>query len=160
MVLNSMVWTGTRIIAPALGAMTVDWLDIHTAIFLSAPGFLVLSMVSQTLKLPDLERARGSIAEEMMLGFRFIRSSPIFSFLIGMTFFNSMFGMSYVFLMPEFANQVLEVGSSKIGWLLGASGVGGFTGLILAGNLGWVQQRGRMRWTPKFGQVAKRESRS
>ena len=142
-VLNSMVWTGTRIIAPALAAMIVDRLDIHTAIFISASGFLVLSLVSQTLRLPDLERARGSVAKEMMLGFRFIRSSPIFSFLIGMTFFNSMFGMSYVFLMPEFANQVLGVGSSKIGWLLGASGAGGFTGLILAGNLGRVRQKGR-----------------
>jgi len=48
---------------------------------------------------------------------------------------NSLFGMSYVFLMPVFAKDVLDVGAEKIGLLLGASGVGAIIGTWYIGNL-------------------------
>ena len=142
--LNSVVWTGTRIFAPAVAGLIIGQTNISTAIFVSAAGFLVLSLVSQTLKLPPLERARGNVFKEMMTGFLFIKRSPIFSFLIGMTFFNSMFGMSYIFLMPVFASEVLEVGAVKIGWLMGAAGVGALSGIFIASNLGNVEHKGRL----------------
>ena len=44
-------------------------------------------------------------------GMAFIGKNSIFAFLIGMTFFNSFFGMAYVLLMPVFAVDVLEVGA-------------------------------------------------
>ena len=139
-VLISMVWTGTRIVAPTVAALIIGRAGIATAIFVSASGFLILSLVSQTLRIPPVERARGSVLKEMVAGFLFIKRSSIFSFLIGMTFFNSMFGMSYVFLMPVFANEVLEVGPEKIGLLIGASGTGAFIGIIISANLGRIQQ--------------------
>ena len=142
--LNSVVWTGTRIFAPAVAGLIIGQINISTAIFVSAAGFLVLALVSQTLKLPPLERARGNFFKEMMAGFLFIKRSPIFSFLIGMTFFNSMFGMSYIFLMPVFAREVLDVGAVKIGWLMGAAGVGALAGIFIASNLSKVEHKGRL----------------
>ena len=142
--LNSVVWTGTRIFAPAVAGLIIGQTNISAAIFVSAAGFLVLSLVSQTLKLPPLERARGNVFKEMMTGFLFIKRSPIFSFLIGMTFFNSMFGMSYIFLMPVFASEVLEIGAVKIGWLMGAAGVGALSGIFIASNPGNVEHKGRL----------------
>ena len=142
--LNSVVWTGTRIFAPAMAGLIIGQTNISTAIFVSAAGFLVLSLVSQTLKLPPVERARGNVFKEMMTGFLFIKRSPIFSFLIGMSFFNSMFGMSYIFLMPVFAREVLDVGAVKIGWLMGAAGVGALSGIFIASNLSKVEHKGRL----------------
>jgi MFS family permease len=43
--------------------------------------------------------------------------------------------MSYVFLMPVFAKDVLDVGAEKVGWLLGVSGVGAIIGTSYIGNL-------------------------
>ena len=143
-VLNSVVWTGTRIFAPALAGIIIGRANISTAIFISAAGFLVLSLVTQTLRLPPMERARGNVFKEMMTGFLFIKRSPIFSFLIGMTFFNSMFGMSYIFLMPVFAKDVLEVGAVKIGWLMGAAGLGALCGIVVSANLIKVEHKGRL----------------
>ena len=140
--LNSVAWTGTRIVAPAMAGLIIGGTSIATVIFISAAGFLVLSIVSQTLKMPPVERASGSMFKEMAVGFLFIKRSPVFSFLIGMTFFNSMFGMSYIFLMPVFANEVLEVGPQRIGLLIGASGVGALAGIVVAANLGKYQQKG------------------
>ena len=143
-VLNSVIWTGTRIVAPAMAGVIIGRTNIATAIFISAAGFLILSLVSRRLKLPPLQRAKGRVMNEMLEGFLFIKSNPIFSFLIGMSFFNSMFGMSYILLMPIFAKEVLEVGPEKLGWLFGVSGIGSLLGTVVAGNLGSRLYNGKM----------------
>ena len=140
--LNSSVWTGTRIFAPAIAGVIVGQTDISTAIFISAAGFLILSLASQMIRVPHAERARGSVLKEMGAGFAFIRRNRIFSILIGMTFFNSFFGMSYVFLMPAFADEVLEVGPEKIGLLIGAAGIGALVGILISANLGKFRYKG------------------
>ena len=142
--LNSSVWTGTRIFAPAIAGVIVGRAEISTAIFVSAAGFIFLALVAQTLAMAPVERARGGVLDEIMVGFRFVRGHRIFLILIGMTFFNSMFGISYVFLMPAFADEVLQIGPEKLGWLMGVAGTGGLTGIILGVILsrkrykGWV----------------------
>ncbi len=52
-----------------------------------------------------------------------------------LTFCNSMFGMAYIGLMPVFAKEVLDVGAERVGWLLGASGVGAILGTWFVGSL-------------------------
>lgn len=141
-VLNSAVWTGTRIYAPALAAIIVAQTSIGTAIFVSAGGFLVLALVAQALRPAPLDRARGRVVSEMGSGFLFIRRNPVFSTLIAMTFVNSLFGMSYVFLMPVFADEVLDVGATKIGLLMGAAGLGALTGIIASANMSRFRHRG------------------
>ena len=145
--LNSVIWTGTRIVGPALAGMIIGRTNVSTVIFISAAGFFAFSLVSQTLRLPPVGRASGSMFKEMITGFLFIKRSSLFSFLIGMSFFNSMFGMSYLFLMPVIAKEVLEVGAEKIGWLMGASGVGSLIGVYIAANLGKFQYK----WWPIVG---------
>ena len=142
--LHSVVWTGTRIVAPTIAGIIIGRAGITTAILVSASGFLILSLVAQTLTLPPVERAKGRVFSEMLAGFMYIKASPTFSFLIGMSFFNSMFGMSYIFLMPVFVKEVLEVGAEKIGWLLGASGVGALTGTFIVIAIGRRQYQSWM----------------
>ena len=140
--LNSLLWTGTRIVSPAIAGMIIGRSNISAAILVSAAGFLALALVSQTLRLPAVDRARGTLFKEMFEGFLFIKRTPIFAYLIGMTFFNSIFGMSYIFLMPVFAEEVLEVGAEKIGWLMGASGAGAVTGILVSTGLSRSQSKG------------------
>ena len=142
--LNASVWTGTRIFGPLVAGIIIGRADVSTAIYVSAVGFLVMALISQMLKPAAAQRARGSVLKEMASGFSFIKGSPIFSLLIGMTFFHSLFGVSYVFLMPLFADEVFEVGPEKIGWLMGAAGLGALIGIVLAAHLtksrykGWL----------------------
>ena len=69
-------------------------------------------------------------------GFRFIARNRIFSWLIGMSFFNSFFGMSYVILMPVFAVDILDVGAEGQGMLLSAGGVGALASTVWLSSLG------------------------
>ena len=44
--------------------------------------------------------------------------------------------------MPVIADQVLNVGAEKIGWLMGASGLGAITGVLIAAPLARTPHRG------------------
>ncbi len=123
--LNSTVWQGVRIIAPAIAGLIIAVGGTHITFYLAASGFLVMAMVMLRIKVPaSTERLRGSPVSDLAEGLKFIKGNSIFSFLISMTFFNSLFGMAYMTMMPIFAVDILGVGATGQGQLLSISGVG------------------------------------
>jgi MFS family permease len=142
--LNSMVWQGTRVIGPALGGVIIGTrLGVAPGFYASFLGFLVMAVMISTLRLPPIKRSRAtSMVKDMAQGVNFVRSNSIFIFLIGMTFFNSIFGMAYVFLFPVFAKDIFMAGGSGLGFLHAASGAGGILGTLVTASLGNFQHRG------------------
>lgn len=140
--LTGSIWTGSRIFAPLAAGFIIGQADISLSIFISALGFFTLAVVSRGLNFTLPERAHGKVLEEMLMGFVFIKKTPIFLSLIGMTYFTGMFGMSYVFLMPVFAEEVFDVGAEKIVLLMGAAGLGALIGIIVMANLGKARRKG------------------
>lgn len=141
--LNSSVWQGTRIVGPAIAGFLIDLVNTGTALFVSAAGFFVMAVVMIFLKVPPIPQgAPANPARAMWEGMAFIGRNGVFAFLIGMTFFNSFFGMAYVLLMPVFAVDVLEVGARGQGFLLGIGGVGSLLTTIWLGAKGGFRRRG------------------
>ena len=141
--LNSSIWQGTRITAPAIAGFLIDLVNTGTALLVSSLGLFVMAVVMLFLRVPPIPQgAPANPARAMWEGMTFIGKNGIFAFLIGMTFFNSFFGMSYVLLMPVFAVDVLEVGARGQGFLLGAGGVGSLATTVWLGARGGVQHRG------------------
>ena len=151
--LNSSIWQGTRIIAPAIGGVLIAVIDTGAAFVLAAVLMFVFTIVVVFLKVPDEARAGASARKssafgDIVEGLKFIKANSVFSFLIAMTFFNSFFGLSYIILMPVFADDILKVGADGQGVLMSVSGVGalivtlwlgtrvssGNTGFILIGG--------------------------
>jgi MFS family permease len=151
--LNSSIWQGTRIIAPAIGGILIAIIDTGAAFVLAAVLMFVFTIVVAFLKVPDEARAgasarKSSAFRDIVEGLKFIKANSVFSFLIGMTFFNSFFGLSYIILMPVFADDILMVGADGQGVLMSVSGIGalivtlwlgtrvssGNTGFILIGG--------------------------
>jgi MFS family permease len=77
----------------------------------------------------------GGLLKHMTEGIDFIRQNELFYTFMGMTFFNSVFGMSYVILMPVFARDILQVGSQGFGFLQTAGGAGALIGTLLVAYL-------------------------
>ena len=126
MALQGLVWQGTRIVGPAIGGLIIVWWGNAAALYVSAAGYFVMLAVLVQLDLPKIEvRRQTGAARDIVDGLLFIKSNSVFSFLIAMTFFNSFFGMSYVWLMPIFAQDILKVGASGQGMLLSMVGAGG-----------------------------------
>lgn len=137
--LNSALWQGARIPAPALAGLIIAGAGTETAFFVAGAGFLTMAAVTSRLNVPHHGDTTRSTAEEMLEGVKFIRANSAFSFLIAMSFFNSFFGMAYMILMPVFAVDLLGLGPGGTGILLGTSGVG-----ALLANL-WLVTRGNAR---------------
>ena len=142
--LNSMVWQGTRVIGPAIGGVIIGTrLGVSPGFFAPFLGFLTMAVMVSTLRLPPIKRAgSGSFLHDMAQGVNFVRTNSIFAFLIGMTFFNSIFGMSYIFMLPVFARDIFEVGSAGLGILHAVSGVGALLGTLITASLGNVRHKG------------------
>jgi MFS family permease len=123
--LNSAIWQGVRIVAPALAGFIISATATYTTFYLAAAGFLVMAVVMFRLNVPPSEeRPPSSPIGDLVQGLKFIKGNFVFAFLIGMTFFNSFFGMSYMTMMPVFAVDILAVGAEGQGQLLSISGLG------------------------------------
>ena len=141
--LNSIVWQGTRIIAPAIAGLIVAAIGTSAAIFIAGSGFVVMALVILALRVPRIEAGpRQSPARDLLEGLKFIKGNSIFWFLIGMTFFNSFFGMAYITMMPAIAVDVLEVGADGQGTLMAIGGVGATIVTLVFGWLPNFRQKG------------------
>ena len=143
--LNAAIWQGTRIVAPAIAGFIIAQLGTSTSFFLAGAGFVTMAIVITTLSLPEIQRGgSGNAARDMLDGMKFIAGNSVFSFLIGMTFFNSFFGMAYIFMMPVFAVEILKVGADGQGLLMGVSGAGALVTTMMLGSIGNFRQKGLM----------------
>ncbi len=141
--LNSAIWQGTRIFAPAVAGVIIATLGTSTSLFIAGAGFVTMALVITALTIPHIERGGGANPlGDMWDGLKFIKGNSVFSFLIGMTFFNSLFGMAYIFMMPVFAVNILKVGADGQGVLMSVSGVGALATTMLLGSLGNFRQKG------------------
>ena len=141
--LDSSIWQGTRIVAPATAGLIIATAGTSIAFYVAAVGFLTMGVVVLRLKLPPIRVSTGaSAARELLDGLRFVRANSVFMFLIGMTFFNSFFGLGYVMMMPVFAEDILHVGAKGQGIILGAGGVGALITTLWLGSFDNLGRKG------------------
>ena len=141
--LNAVVWQWSRILGPALAGVLIVWVGAAITFYLAAVGFAIFVLFLSTMRVPAIERPPSSnVLRDMVAGLAFIRDNHIFTFLMGMTFINSFFGMSYIHLMPVFQKNILNVDPSGLGLLLAAGGVGGVLGTVIVLNFGNVRRHG------------------
>ena len=141
--LNSAIWSGVRIIAPVGAGFVISLIGTPASFFLAGSGFLIMGIVIALLQVPRIESASsGSPAHDLIEGLKFIGGSTIFSFLIGMTFFNSFFGMAYMTMMPAFAVDILKIGADGQGVLMSAGGIGALAVTMYLGSVGNFRGKG------------------
>lgn len=143
--LNSIVWQGTRVVAPSAGGLIVAALGEAVTFYIVAATMMVLGVVVIGLKVERQARRRDrAILSDLGEGLSFISHNFLFAFLIGMSFFSSFFGMSVHQLIPVFARDILAVGPAGMGLLLSLSGVGSVLGVFLIGILGGYDRKGML----------------
>ena len=141
--LNSAVWTGTRIIAPAIAGVLIDGLGTASSFYFAFAGMIIFAVVVQRLRVPKVEGGTtGNPARDLLDGLKFMKDNSIFMFLMGMAFFNSFFGMTYVSQMPVFAKDILKIGAEGQGVLLSVNGIGALLMTLWIGLKGTFRHRG------------------
>jgi len=138
------IWQLNKLVGPAVAGMLIYLFGIgptYLVCFLASAVAIGLWLAIQ-LDGRRIESTSRGLLKDMAEGLSFIRQNEIYWVFIGMTFFNSVFGMSYVIMMPVFARNVLHVGSQGFGFLQSAGGGGALAGVLLAAYLSHFRGKG------------------
>jgi len=139
------IWQLNRLVGPAVAGMMIYLIGIGPTYYFCFCASLCAVCLWLGIRLtsslnPPLA---GGVIEHMAEGLNFIRKNEIYYTFIGMIFFNSVFGMSYLILMPVFARSVLDVGSQGFGFLQSAGGAGALVGVVAVAWFSHSRSRGR-----------------
>ena len=143
-------WNGTRMIAPGLAGLIIATVSrtadgamgAGVSLYITFLGFLIMAVAMTMIRLPPATRSSGaSVLHDIKDGFAFVAQRKIYLYLLGISLASGYFGLSYMWLMPVFAEDYLHVGAGGFGALLSVSGVGAMTGVLAIASFGQYQDR-------------------
>jgi len=135
--LGSIPWQAGRMIGPSITGILI-------AAFGGAIGFGLAALASYTaLALYSRLRLRGTasagtgqrVLAQFVEGLSFVAHNFVFSCLIALALFNSLFAMSYLTLLPIFADAYFHAGSTGYGLLNAAHGTGALVGSLTVATI-------------------------
>ena len=132
--LNSSMFNSARIVGPAIAGILIAVVGEGWCFFGNAVSYIaVITGLAMMRITPVVRRSQGSALAHISEGFRYAaRTRPIRAILLLLGLV-SLMGMPYAVLMPVIADQYQGGGSSTLGFLMGASGVGAvIAALVLA----------------------------
>ena len=136
--LISGVWSAMRIVGPASAGVLIALVGTGHAFSVCAAlnglAFFVMLAIRAAPR-PEAAPEEGDDGG-VSAALRFVFARPVFFATIGLSFFTSVFGSSYVILLPIFADELLEVGSEGFGFMEAVAGVGSLAGTW------WIIRRG------------------
>ncbi|MCH7482438.1 MAG: MFS transporter [Chloroflexi bacterium] len=132
----SIAWQLNRIVAPAVAGFVIAASGAGTSFFISAAGAATMAALVRMIRLPHVSRrSKQSLLRTAIEGAVYVRRNPVFRVVIGLAFFNSIFALGYMLMMPVFAANVFEVDSRGLGVMYSAAGAGGILGLLTVSPL-------------------------
>jgi MFS family permease len=131
--MNSSMFNLARILGPSLAGMLLAAVGEGWCFTLNAVSFLAVIVCLLRMGVPrrPAPEKAGSMLEHLREGFAYAwetREVRSVLFLLGIT---SVIGMSYIVLMPVFAEEILHSGPRGLGLLMASSGVGSLAGALL-----------------------------
>ena len=128
--LISGIWSAMRIVGPASAGVLIALVGTGHAFSVCAAvnGLALVVMLMIHVAPRDLSQQDGGDDRGVMAGVRYVFGHPVFFATIGLSFFTSVFGSSYVILLPIFADELLEVGSEGFGFMEAMAGIGSLAG--------------------------------
>ena len=140
---SSAIWQTTRVIGPAVAGVSVSIVGSGPSLLAAALGYALAALTIATLSLRARPPAAGLAHGGMWEGARYIARNRLFLAVTGLSFFTSVFGTSYMILLPVFAEDVLGVGARGFGALEAAAGLGALAGTGVVVRLGAGRHTGR-----------------
>ncbi len=132
--LNSTQFNMARAFGPTLAGLALGGLGAAVCFYLNAFSFLGLIVALLVIRPPKFTPPRdGSVWQAVREGFQFVAERRLVLWLLSVPAFLSFFAFPFVILMPVFARDLLGMGPSGLGYLMGGAGLGaGVCGLVLA----------------------------
>lgn len=144
--LNSAAFNSARLIGPAIAGVLIATIGMAGCFYINGISFLAVIIALLLIKNSGFKKkeVKAVFSEDLIAGLKFIRNNRPILVLMSMVGITSLFGISYVILMPVFANDILRVGPAGFGALMSASGLGALSAALLLARLGDFRQKGRL----------------
>ena len=142
--LNSITWQGAGLLGPSLVGLLVNRVGIDGCFYINAVSYFAIIWALFRMNIPPQDTGeRMGMTQSFFDGLRYIRRQKlILTLLIGSSCV-SIFGRSYIILLPVFAKDVLYIGASGLGFISAAPGLGTIIGALTLAALGRVKVRRR-----------------
>lgn len=145
--LNSAAYNGARLVGPALaGAAIARWGEGACFMASAAAGLPLLAALAAVRRVPAADGAADRpVLQDVVEGFRFVRSSPPTAALLALVAATTIAGMPYFVLLSAFTVRSLGGTSATYGLLMASVGVGALAGALCIAARPSV--RGLERWS-------------
>jgi len=130
--LNAATQNATRVVGPSLAGVLIALIGASGTFAIAA--ILQLFALYTSHKLPstptDASAHKGMSWQSLTAGFRVVAKSPVLTALIMLALAPTILVMPYINLMPVFARDQLDLGSTGLGVLLASVGLGTVVGSL------------------------------
>lgn len=145
--LNGTMFNTATIVGPTIGSLVYALFGAGWCFFLNGVSFLAVIYALTKMKLPEVvkeTRHTSSAISDIVEGFRYVFTQPIILALISLISIVSLFGSSFITLLPAWAVEVLNGDVKTNGLLNSARGVGALIGALSIASLGRFRFRGKL----------------
>jgi MFS family permease len=141
--LNSVAFNSSRIIGPAIAGVLISLIGMSGCFYLNGFSFLAVIIALFYIKFgKSTVRNNNSAYRDIKEGLIFVSRNRLILALVSVVAAISLFGTSYIILMPVFASHVLGVGVKGLGGLMSSTGIGALLGSLGLARLGNFRSKG------------------
>jgi MFS family permease len=135
--LGSIPWQAGRMVGPSITGILIAAFGGAVGFAMAAvASYAALSVYSRLRVGADAPARDGRHAvAQFVEGVRFVHRDMLFTGLIGLALFNSLFAMSYLTLLPIYADWYFGAGSTGYGVLNAAHGAGALVGTLTVATI-------------------------
>jgi MFS family permease len=144
--LDTSVWQGSRVLAPAIAGPLIGFVGVATCFLFTAIGSLIGGHATARIQTdgsaPSGAGEKGWKA--FIAGLEYVRNSVVFSTIIGISLTVTLLGSGFIILLPSFADEVFDNGARGYTIMQLTFGAGALSGTLLMAALAHIQHRGRL----------------
>ena len=141
--LGSIPWQAGRMIGPSIAGILIAAFGGTVGFAMAAIASVAALVLYSRLRLEGQPSAGHgqNMLRQLVEGLSFVAHNFVFAALIALALFNATFGLSYVTLLPIFADVYFEMGARGFGWLNAAHGCGALAGTLTVATLAHAIRR-------------------
>ncbi len=142
--LNAAAFHTARILGPALGGLLLERVGAAPCFLVNAISFSAILLALLTIRVQSVDdgESRGGLLHSLREGVQFVVARRGLFVLWLNVIVLSLFGLSYLVLLPVFAAEILKIGKAGLGQLYTFAGIGSLIGLLMVARLSGEIPRG------------------
>ncbi len=148
--LNSFVFNLARMVGPAVAGILISAIGVAPCFFLNGLSFLPVIFGLSLIKTEFSPPEKTSYAEDIKKALRYIRGHKEILFLVLMVGVLSIFGVSFLTLVPVYARDILQVGVKGYGYMMSGVGLGSLFGAFVLATFGQNIKKGKIVLSASF----------